>query len=93
MLIPMTGVIVSRLSSNSFESFGGLKCVNIFDAKLSCYKKVRNIQIVAFVLPKTMPHFVSVFNLPARRSFFYTAAGGLLAAAKARCTLLHVAII
>ena len=62
------------------ESFWGLKIVNIFDAKLSCYKKWEIFQLLQSFFRKPCPHFASVFNLPARRSFFYTAAGGLLSA-------------
>ena len=63
------------------KSFWGLKIVDIFDAKLSCYKKWEISQLLQSFFRKPCPHFASVFNLPARRPFFYTAAGGLLSAA------------
>ena len=49
------------------KSFGGLNCVNMFDAKLSCYKKWEISQLLHSFFRKPCPHFASVFNLPAGR--------------------------
>ena len=90
MLIQMANIIISGLSRTVSKSFGGPKCVNIFGAKLSCYKSWELSQLLHSFFRKPCLHFVSVFDLPAWQSFFYTAAGGLLAATKARCTLLAI---
>ena len=46
LLIQMAGVIVSRLSSDGFEELWWPETrVNIFDAKLSCYKSWEIFQL------------------------------------------------
>ena len=79
LLIPMAGVIVSILSSNNFVELWRPE----MRSKLSCYKKWEIFQLLHSYFRKPCPHFASVFTLHARRSFSFTAAGGLLAVAKA----------
>ena len=55
MLIPMAGVIVSRLSLYSFEELWRPEMRKHLRCEALLLQKVRNIPNVAFVLPKTMP--------------------------------------
>ena len=54
MLIPMAGDIVSRLSLNSFEELWVPEMREHLRCEALLLYKVRNIPIVAFVLPKSM---------------------------------------
>ena len=84
MLKQMAGVIISRLPPNSFEEVR--RNALTYSVRSSLAINMTNIPFAAFVLLKTMPALLH----PSLTFLLDTAAGGLLAAAKARCMFLAI---